>query len=508
MSLKLLIYGLIFSLSISLLFGQEETHIRKKKEIQGGIAPKSVVISSTGIVAAQNMMYRHSVTVYTEEGNLMHKIKDDVNLNQFGYKNYQNELVKGAPVEGAFTSDGKFLWVSNYAMEGRDFENKGCDDCIGKTYDPGFLYKINMTSSAIENVIEVGSVPKHLAISTNDSLMIIANWVSSDVSVIDLTIEKEIKRIHVGPHPRGVAINSDASKAYIAIMGSSKVAVLHLNQDYSLTYINNIGKAPRSLALGPADSLLYISLNSESKVVKYDIFSGARQECITAAGPRSMTLSPDGLFIYVVNYFDDQFTKIETSSMRIAASMSTSAKPIGICANWNKGEIWVACYSGKIEVFRDFKLVPALGENWLAYGLSLIPKSDSSDRTEIGTDIDTSIERNGFNRTGIDTLDNRLVESIKLDGKSNQPLNPILRQREQKPESCDYYIIIGAFSVSENAASKKQELIKSGYEASVVNGKYNYVSITCTSTPEAAETEKSRIQASNPEWKSAWILKI
>lgn len=339
-------------------------------EITGGISPKSVTISSAGIVAAQNMMYRHCVTLYDANGQLLHRVKDAVNLTQFEHLNYSDETVRGAPVEGAFTSDGQYLWVSNYAMEGKDFNKTGCDSCIGKAYDTGFLYKINCTTGKIENVVAVGSVPKHLVISSNDSLLLVSNWVSSDVSIIDLAQEKEIKRIHVGPHPRGIALREDVRKAYVAIMGSSKIAVLDLEKD-TVSYIQHIGKAPRSLILGNNDSTLYVSLNSENKVKKLQLLSGKIQSCSTAAGPRSMTLSPDGESLYVVNYFDDQFTKIRTDAMKIAAVVPTAPKPIGICANWEQGEIWVACYAGKIEIFRDFTL-KSPQDNWLKTGLSYL----------------------------------------------------------------------------------------------------------------------------------------
>ncbi|MGB1104091.1 MAG: hypothetical protein ACPG21_10740 [Crocinitomicaceae bacterium] len=494
MVLRIPTYSFLFILfCFSTGYGQEETHIRKKKEIAGGISPKSVAISPNGQVSAQNMMYRHSVTIYNDNGDLLYKIKDDVNLSKFGFSNYSNETVKGAPVEGAYTSDGKFLWVSNYLMEGSDFQNRGCDNCLGTEYDPGFLYKINTSDGQIEQVVKVGSVPKHLAISTNDSLLIVSNWVSSDISIIDLQQEKEVKRIHVGPHPRGVAIDENVSRAFVAIMGSSKLAVVDLKTD-SVSYIRDIGKAPRSLILGANDSILYVSLNSENKVVKHNLLTNENSFCKTSGGPRSMTLSPDEKYIYVVNYFDDKFTKIDTKTMTVVAEVGTTSKPIGICANWQKGEIWIACYSGKIEIFRDFQLIPPSNENWLAYSLSLLPKIDSNTITASSSNLESDI-------LSINT-------PSRLKGKPRANID--IQKHEIMPieSTCDYHIIIGAFSVAENAASKMTELISKGYSASVIKGKYNYVSIACTSSLDEAEKEKARIQSIDPAWQSAWVLEV
>ena len=476
---------------------QTETHIRKKMEITGGISPKSVVISSTGMVAAQNMMYRHCVTLYDANGEQLHKIKDAVNLKRYGHRNYSDETVRGAPVEGAFTSDGQSLWISNYAMEGSDFNKTGCDDCIGQAYDAGFLYKINCATGKIENVVAVGSVPKHLIISSNDSLLLVSNWVSSDVSIIDLAQEKEIKRIHVGPHPRGIALREDAKKAYVALMGSSKIAVLDLEND-SVSYLQHIGKAPRSLILADNDSTLYISLNSENKVKKLELYSQKAQTCTTSSGPRSMTLSPDGESLYVVNYFDDQFTKIRTDSMKIEAVVPTAPKPIGICANWEQGEIWVACYTGKIEIFRDFTL-KSPHDNWLKTGLSYL---DFGNRSALKP---SAIIDNDTIKPPKKMISDS-VSTVLLDGKKASPHSLAVHTFAQQRTTCRFHIIVGAFHVYENAVKKENALRNAGYQAALLSGKYHYVSISCVATKTAAEAEKKRIQSLNDEWRSAWVL--
>ena len=73
--------------------------------IAGNISPKSVASSGTGYVTAQNMMYRHSVTVYDARSlKLVKTISDAVNLRRLGYPSYPGTS-RGAPVEAAFSSD-------------------------------------------------------------------------------------------------------------------------------------------------------------------------------------------------------------------------------------------------------------------------------------------------------------------------------------------------------------------------------------------------------------------
>lgn len=497
---------------------QTETHIRKKFEIKDGIAPKSVVANGHGLFSAQNMMYRHTITLYNANGERLAKINDAVRLNEFGLTQYGSGKYAGAPVEGAFTSDGNYLWVSNYLLTGSELTNPGCDDCIGKDYDPGFLYKINTKTFEIEHVVEVGSVPKFLAISDDDQTLIVSNWVSSDISIIDLNTEEEVKRITVGAHPRGVAITADRKNAYVTIMGSTKIAVVDL-ETYAVDYLTKLGKSPRSVLLADNDSTLYISFNSSNEILKYNRFTAEKKYCKTLAGPRSMTLSPNGKALYIVNYFDDAFTKINTDSMTVAAEIQTSSKPIGICGNWEKAEIWVACYSGKIEVFKDFNLERSMrpfgfmGIDLAAFSFPPISANDS-----VITDTDTAVETEELevlplpveiDTTTVITLVSRTIEDRKLPIKT-PPLKEDKKTNLPEIENevgCQFHIIIGAFSVKENAEKRKKDLIGQGFSAVVIKGsKYHYVSAQCFASRQAAEDEKAVIGNRVKNAGTPWIL--
>lgn len=492
---------ILLLLSSGIMFCQTETHIRKKSEIMDDISPKSVVSSGVGLFSAQNMMYRHTITLYNQTGKLLAKINDGVKLSAYGFSEYGTSKHRGAPVEGAFTKDGKFLWVSNYQMSGEKFTNPGCDQCIGKNYDPSFLYKIDTENYTIASVIEVGSVPKFLAISPDEKILIVSNWVSSDISIVDLETETEVKRVTVGAHPRGVAITQDSKLAYIAVMGSTKIAEVNL-EDYTIKYLTDVGKSPRSVLLADHDSTLYVSLNSSNEILKYNRYSETKNYCKTEKGPRSMTLSPNGKSLYVVNYFEDVFTKINTDLMQVEAVIPTSSKPIGICGNWASSEIWVACYSGKIEVFKDFKLEKELYPPSFL-GLEL---PELNFRQSPTVDLDTLI---------IDPLllaeqpirDTFLAKAPRVLARNSRSIKRTPPPVAAAAETCDFHLIVGAFSEKGNAERKKNQLLKEGYSAEVIIGsEYDYVSIACYANKEIAEEGKTEMRQQSDEFSAAWIL--
>ena len=69
-------------------------------------------------------------------------------------------------------------------------------------------------------------------------------------------------------------------------------------------------------------------------------------------------LSTDGTALYVVNYEDSNISKIRTSDMKVLMKEPAGHHPIGITYDDFTGRVWVANYSGTIDVWDE---VPADG---------------------------------------------------------------------------------------------------------------------------------------------------
>ena len=348
-----------------------ERELSRVENVFGNIAPKSVTATGTGLFFAQNMMYRHSVTVYDDQGSLLSTIDDEVDLAAFGIED--GVVARGAPVEAAPTSDGSQVYVSNYAMYGPGFGPEPGDGCNNTGWDNSFLYRVDSFGLEIDQVIEVGAVPKFLAVTPDDRLVVVANWCSFDVSIVDTALGLEVARIDIGRHPRGVAITSDSSTAYVTEQGGSRIAVLDLDEirepvetpgtgnhetDWAaaleVEWINDVGRAPRSLVLSPDDQYLYATLNGDDQVVKIDVATNTVVASVrTGDAPRSMALSEDGEALYVVNYNSDTLSKVLTSTMEEVQELDVADKPIGITIDPETSDVWVSAYSGVLEIFED-----------------------------------------------------------------------------------------------------------------------------------------------------------
>lgn len=320
--------------------------------ITGDISPKSVVASGDGLFFAQNMMYRHTITVYDADYELVATIPDSVNLNEYGYGDYTDEHL-GAPVEAVPTSDGAYVYVSNYQMYGEGYGRAGGDSCDLAEWDESFVYRVSTEPLEITQVIGVGAVPKFLAITPDDSLVLATNWCSFDLSVIDTAAGEEVQRVPLGRHPRGIAVTSDGTTAYIAIMGGRDIAIVDL-ETFDVDWMRDIGANPRHVVLDPTDHRLYATLNGEGTVAVIDLATGTVTNRINSgAAPRSMTISDDGRSLYVVNYNSDTVSKIDTTTLEVVQELDVPDNPIGITFDNANREVWVASYSGAITVFRE-----------------------------------------------------------------------------------------------------------------------------------------------------------
>ena len=286
--------------------------LRYVTTIGGHISPKSVDASGAGLVFAQNMIYTHTVTVYDDHDyRLVATIPDAVTLRKWGYPRYPGRYL-GGPVEAAFSPDRRYVYVSNYSMDGPALTRPGHDACSpADHYDSGFVYRIGVATMRIDQVIHVGSVPKFVAVTPDDRYLLVSDWCSYALSVVNVRTAKEARRIFLGPYPRGIAVDPGSGTAYVAIMGGAEIAKIDPRTGHVVARVS------------------------------------------TGSQPRSMAIAPDGQSLYVVNYRSNTVTKVRTSDMTVIQTVRTNSAPVGITYAPDRRQIWVACYTGTIMVFQD-----------------------------------------------------------------------------------------------------------------------------------------------------------
>ena len=329
----------------------QDTQMTLIKTLSGNLSPKSVLSSGSGLVSAHNMMYNHTVTIYDSKSmELISTVKDAVDLKAFGYSKYSG-VYRGAPVEGAFSPDGKYLYFTNYAMYGRGFNKEGHDTCSPASgYDTSYLSRIDLNTYTIDAVYPVGSVPKVVKVTPDNKYILVSNWCSYTVTVISVSDQKIVKSIKIGRYPRGIVITKDSAFAYIAEMGGNRLHRINL-ATFEHTYIP-IGSNPRALVLSPDNKILYATLNVSGQIAAWDLVADkSLGKTKVGQAARSLDISSDGSALFVTNFKSGTISKVRTSDLKVLQTIKVCSEPIGISYDAPTARTWVACYKGSVKVF-------------------------------------------------------------------------------------------------------------------------------------------------------------
>ena len=305
---------------------------------------------------AQNMVYRHTVTAFNSRtGAVVKTIPTAVQLSKFGFVGHPGTVI-GAPVEGAFSPDAKYYWISNYSMYGPTMGPEGLDSCTPYTKSsrgetPSYAMRINVSNFAIDRVVEVGYVPKFIETSPDGKWVLVTNWCSWTLNIINADTAKVVKTLPMPGTPRGIAVDPTSHTAYDAIMGGSVLVKVNL-QTLSIIGQIYVGSNPRTVVLSPDGKFAYVSLNGPGEVVKVNLATGRVIAAMhTGSEARSLVISTDGTALFVVNYGSSTMTMLRSADLAILQTVAVPANPIGITFDPLTAQVWVSSYSGFITRF-------------------------------------------------------------------------------------------------------------------------------------------------------------
>jgi YVTN family beta-propeller protein len=264
------------------------------------------------------------------------------------------------PVEGCFTHNNRYLWMSLHNAGGVAVWDLQSDSAAVDT--PFKKATITAEGQAPKKVklkfIRTGHTPKTLKPSPDGKYLFVTNWHDHTTSVIKIDSDnpkdwKRIRNLDTKPVPRGLLVSSDSRYLYVAQMGSNDLNVFDL-QTFKQVKKIPIGSHPRHLIL--KDSLLYISLNGESKIACYNIKTGSiLRKATTSQAPRTISFSPDSSLIFVTCYYGNQVQVFTADSLKLLGQVESKLHPVAveIALENDTLEAWVGNHTdSKVRVFK------------------------------------------------------------------------------------------------------------------------------------------------------------
>lgn len=275
------------------------------------------------------------------------------------------------PVEACFSHGDSILWVSLHNAEGiipiwvTDFQKNINEVSANQKTKPVTVIYPGSTKkdSFYVPLIQTGKTPKVISITNNNKFLLVSNWHSRTVSVLELNSNrypygKVISTVPVTAIPRGIVIDEEQQKSFVTIMGGSTLAVID-NKTWQSDTTVTVASNPRHI-VKDNNGHLFVSYNKIATIACLDAATGKSLfTAKTHAQPRTIVLSKNHKFIFVTCYSSDYVDvyKINANNFEKVASLPCSGHPVGvdIFENDQQLEAWVCSYSNGLITIYTFK---------------------------------------------------------------------------------------------------------------------------------------------------------
>ncbi len=283
----------------------------------------------------------------------------------------KKNLFNGKPVESALSHKGKYLWVPYYR---RDYDTFGTL--------PSAVAIIDTGNNKIVRIMETGPIPKYVVASPDGKWMAIIHWGDNTIGLIDIssddpskfqkdklvTIGKRLKldkikqtdRDHgCGYCLRGSVFSPDSKYLLIGRMGGGGVAIVDIARRKYLGTVTGMKPTPRHLTLSPDGVYLYISSSFAGVVSKYrltDFLAALKKKGRslkplktqkTGPATRTIALSPDGAFIFAAVNRTSKIVALSAKDLKPLATIDTDSYPVGMAVSPDGKQLWVTAQGKK-----------------------------------------------------------------------------------------------------------------------------------------------------------------
>ena len=196
-----------------------------------------------------------------------------------------------------------------------------------------------------------GAAPSGLSLSPDGTRLYVALNMTHEVAVIDTAARRILARVPVGIYPYTTVTSLDGSKVYVSNWGgkvpgptdftdgnfpvvvdrrtgipvTGTVSVLDTASNTVIKHID-VGLHPTGMALSPAGDRLYVTnansdtvsaINTVNDTVVKTLHVGGRDggpNALLGSSPNAVTVSPDGLTLYVANAAQNAVAVVDASS--------------------------------------------------------------------------------------------------------------------------------------------------------------------------------------------------
>lgn len=336
-------------------------------------SPKSVIFSSDGKKFFVNSLEGMKTVIFDsdsaeERGTIHHHYSEkDASLFQNQDRVFDaiyltlpkqgtTNCFSGKPVELALSHNGKYLWSTFY--------RKNWDT---KATSPSAVAIIDAETFQPVRVMPTGTIPKMLALSPDGRTMAVVNWGENTIGLIDISSgnphdfqyirqlidEKKLPLETIngdrdsmcGHCLRGAVFSSDSRYLLVGRMRTGGISVFDVLTGERLGILTGLQGAPRHLVRAGDD--IYASSNSSGCISRFNLarvlptllaspggsVDVQPETLFVGKGTRTISLSPDGKYLYAVSNLDSRLSLIALKNWKIIDQIPVSPYGVGLAVS-------------------------------------------------------------------------------------------------------------------------------------------------------------------------------
>ncbi len=263
-------------------------------------------------------------------------------------------IFKGKPVEGCFSHNGRYFWVTYYR---RSYDRNAID--------PSALAIIDTETDKIVRVITTGPLPKKISCSPANKRIAVTHWGDNTVAIIDISADnvndfRYIKNITIGNKMklnydqdevvnrdkncglclRGTVFSPNSKYLLIGKMGGASIAVIDVATNKHIGNISGIMPNIRHLVFN--NNNLYLSINRGGVIQKANFVEIEKgipdgnfgykhwQNAKVGVGARTISVHPNGDYLFAAVNNESQISIVRTSDMKVVGTCDVDSYPVGM----------------------------------------------------------------------------------------------------------------------------------------------------------------------------------
>ncbi|MBB6460656.1 YncE family protein [Flammeovirga kamogawensis] len=323
-------------------------------------APKSLIISPDKATIYTLCLEERSIVEIDQKTKKRKRTLKFKPTHGYGFNYTSKKWVKSLkekPVEGIFTNNGQYLWVSLHNADAVAVWDINDTTSSSNNFNATILEaKTNSLKKLKLDFLETETTPKSISYSQKKDQIYVTNWHDNSFSVIDISEAKNkwntIKHIKTEGTPRGIVVDEKNNRIIVGNMGSYSLSIYNLTTLELDTIIKNI-ISPRDIKL--TDNKIIVSQSSKEIISIFNRKSLKKEKIIpTADDPRSIAISNNGNFIFVTCYGSNLLQVFNLNNGNKIGEYQSNGGPVGITLYENSTSIeaWVCNYKySTVKVF-------------------------------------------------------------------------------------------------------------------------------------------------------------